>query len=161
MKPARLLVDANLLVLYIVGRVAPRRIREFKRTSQYDENSYLVLDRFITQFKELYTLPHVLSEVSNLTDLRGTERAAAREELKKLIVLHKEPNSPSAAATNHRVYDRLGLTDAAIATMARQHHCAVLTDDLELHLALQREGVHSWKFAHLLAQEWVEDWTLQ
>lgn len=158
MKVDRLLLDANLLVLYIVGRVNPKRIRKFKRTCQYDEAAFSLLERLTEQCRELYTLPHVLAEVSNLTDLAGPERVAALNELKRIIVLHREPELPSATASAHRVYPRLGLTDAAIATLARQHRCAVLTDDLDLFHALQRDGVQAWKFAHLRASGWIEDW---
>jgi rRNA-processing protein FCF1 len=46
----------------------------------------------------------------------------------------------------------LGLVDAAIAAVAREHRCAVLTDDLDLYLRLQRDDVEVINFTHLRAQ---------
>jgi len=63
-----LLVDTNLLVLFTVGKVNRQRIENFKRTSDYD-----LLLRVLGKFNKLYTVAHVLAEVSNLTDLPGAE----------------------------------------------------------------------------------------
>jgi rRNA-processing protein FCF1 len=149
-----LLVDTNLLVLFAVGTVNPNRIEHFKRTRQYLKTDFDLLLRFLEQFKRLYTVAHVLAEVSNLTDLSGSERQQARQVLKQTISLLEEPEMPSRRAAEHRLYERLGLVDAAIAAVARDHNCAVLTDDLDLYLALGRENVPVFNFTHLRAAAW-------
>src|ERR1039458_1874586 len=82
---AGLLVDTNLLVLYAVGTVNRNRIETFKRTRQYTMDDYDLLVRMLGNFEHLYTVAHVLAEVSNLTDLPGPERLQARLVLKKTI----------------------------------------------------------------------------
>ena len=74
---AGLLVDTNLLVLFTVGAVNRDRIETFKRTRQYTRADYDLLVRVLAKFEPLYTVAHVLAEVSNLTDLRGSERLLA------------------------------------------------------------------------------------
>lgn len=64
-----LLIDTNLLVLLVVGRVNPERIQSFKRTSGYDKQAYDALERIVLHARRLVALPHVWAEVSNLTDL--------------------------------------------------------------------------------------------
>ena len=150
---AGLLIDTNLLVLFTVGTVNRRRIENFKRTRQYTERDYDLLRRVIGQFGPLYTVAHVMAEVSNLTDLKGIERLRARHVLKETIGILQEPEMPSARAAQGRLYERLGLVDAAIAAVAREHKCAVLTDDLDLYLALSREGLPVLNFAHLRERE--------
>ena len=49
-------------------------------------------------------------------------------------------------------YWTLGLVDAAIASVAREHSWPVLTDDLDLYLRLQDDGVTVINFTHLRAQ---------
>ena len=73
-----LLIDTNLLVLLIVGSVNANRIATFKRTSKYSPSGFreLLLNE-IRPFKVLYTVAHVMAEVSNLTDLTGNERSRA------------------------------------------------------------------------------------
>jgi hypothetical protein len=125
-------VDTNLLVLYVVGAVSRSRIEQFKRTRQYTIADYDLLIQVLEQFKRLYTVPHVMAEVSNLTDLSGGERLKARRLLKEMLTTLEEPEMPSARAAEHGVYQDLGLADAAIASVARDQACAVLTDDLDL-----------------------------
>ncbi len=151
-RAAGLLVDTNLLVLFAVGTVNRNRIEQFKRTRQYTKADYDLLLRVLEQFTPLYTVAHVLAEVSNLTDLSGSERLQVREVLKRTISLLKEPEMPSSRAAEHRLYAGLGLVDAAIATIARDHNCAVLTDDLDLYLSLHRDEVPVFNFTHLRAR---------
>jgi hypothetical protein len=72
-----LLVDTNLLVLYAIGTVNRRRIETFKRTRQYTEGDFDKLLRVLNAFTPLCTLPHVLAEVSNLTEHVGKRAASS------------------------------------------------------------------------------------
>jgi len=91
-----LLIDTNLLVLFTVGTVNRRRIESFKRTSKYNEDDYDLLVRVIERAgNPLYTVAHVLAEVSNLTDLTGRERRLARRLLRETITKLQEPSMPS------------------------------------------------------------------
>src|ERR1035438_86249 len=87
---AGLLVDTNLLVLFAVGTVNRNVIETFKRTCQYTKADYDLLVRVLGNFERLYTVAHVLAEVSNLTDLRGAERLQVRQFLKETISLLNE-----------------------------------------------------------------------
>ena len=150
-------MDANLLVLYVVGVVNRRRIRQFKRTRKHTEEDFDLLLRVLGRFDTLFSVSHVLAEVSNLTDLSGRERLLARECLKRTIALLKEPELPSARATEHKCYLRLGLADAAVATAASDHGLEVLTDDLDLYLALAKESIAVTNFTHLREARWRAD----
>lgn len=147
-----LLIDSNLLVLFAVGSVNRRRIEQCKRTRKYRAADFDLLIRFLEPWTKLYTLPHVLAEVSNLVDLSGTERIQARQILKKTISLLTEVQIMSAHAAENRAYERLGLVDAAIAAVARENNCTVLTDGLDLYLMLQRDQVDAVNFTHLRAR---------
>src|SRR6266404_339872 len=92
---AGLLVDTNLLVLFAVGTVNRNRIETFKRTRQYTKTDYDLLVRVLEKFKTLYTVAHVLAEVSNLTDLPGPERLQARRVLKNTISVLNEAEMSS------------------------------------------------------------------
>ena len=146
------MVDTNLLVLFVVGTVNRNRIDTFKRTRQYTMDDYDLLVRVLGNFGHLYTVAHVLAEVSNLTDLPGTERLKARRVLKATISLLDEADMSSTRAAEDRLYQDLGLVDAAIGAVARAHNCAVLTDDLDLYLRLSLDNVNVFNFTHLRAQ---------
>lgn len=147
----RLLLDTNVLVLYAVGTVNRHRIETFKRTRRYTKQDYDLLLRVFGQFRSLYTVPHVQAEVSNLTDLAGTERLQIRQVLKTTISVLTEVAISSARATLDPIFPGLGLVDAAIAAVAREHDCTVLTDDLDLYLRLQHDGIDILNFTHIRA----------
>jgi rRNA-processing protein FCF1 len=94
----------------------------------------------------------VLAEVSNLTDLPGSERPKVRQVLKETISVLTEVELSSVRAAQDPIYPALGLVDAAIAAVAREHECTVLTDDLDLYLRLQRDNLQVLNFTHLRAR---------
>jgi len=142
-------VDTNLLVLVIVGSVNPERISNFKRTAGYSAVDWELIMGIWTQIPRLFTVPHVLAEVSALTDLKGPELDLARSVLEKTIGLLEEVPVASADACSSPLYRRLGLTDAAVAVAARQLGCSVITNDAALYSALLGEGRVVVKFDRL------------
>jgi predicted nucleic acid-binding protein len=151
---AGLFVDTNLLVLFTIGSVNRDRIEQFKRTRKYTKTDYDLLLRVLGKFKTLYTVAHVMAEVSNLTDLSGSERQQALYVLREALSVLNEAEMPSTRAADDLLYEGHGLVDAAIAAVARDYHCAVLTDDLDLYLSLSRDKVKVLNFTHLRAAEW-------
>ncbi len=138
----------------MVGRVNPARIANFKRTSRYDRDAFELLVRTMDEFRQIYTVAHVMAEVSNLTDLNGEERLRARRILADSVAVFQEPHVPSLVAVGRSPYESLGLTDSAIAIVARNKKCTVLTDDFELYFSLMREGLPVVNFSHLRQSNW-------
>jgi rRNA-processing protein FCF1 len=149
-----LLIDTNLLVLYTIGTVNRDRIENFKRTQSYSKSDYDLLLEFLGRFRLLFTVAHVMAEVSNLTDLGGDERLLSRSVLAKTIGIMQEPHVPSLHAANGRSFAELGLADSAILVVARERKCTVLTDDVVLYLSLEAEGLPVVNFTHLREQDW-------
>jgi rRNA-processing protein FCF1 len=85
-------------------------------------------------------------------DLKGRERSRALAILKTLIGELNEETLSSATAAQDIVYGTLGLTDSSIAEAASRLRCGVLTDDLELWIALSRQGIPAHNFMHLCAE---------
>ncbi len=152
-----LLIDSNLLVLFTVGTVNPVRIPSFKRTSRYDRDAFDLLVRVMSRYDQIYTVAHVMAEVSNLTDLNGQERLQARRILATTVALFEEPHVASSEAAGAAPYEDLGLADSAISIVARQTKCSVLTDDLGLYLSLLREDLPAVNFTHLRQSSWQSD----
>ena len=149
-----ILVDTNLLVLFVVGAVNRRRIPQFKRTSRYTPADYDLLTRVVGRFSLNYTLPHLLTEVSNLTDLPGSERAAARALFRDIVSVLKEVPLASRDACDTQCYPHVGLADAAIALAVQHHQCSVLTDDSDLCRVLAARGASVLNFDYLRQSLW-------
>ena len=147
------LVDTNLLVLFLVGTVNRQRILNFKRTGDFAIADYDLLVRLIGWFGKLIATPHVLSQVSDLTDLSGIELIAIRELFKVLVENIEESYDTSRVLVGDPAFKRLGLTDAAIATVCSRG-ILVLTTDVQLHVALQERDIDALNFNHIRPLGW-------
>lgn len=147
------LVDSNLLVLLLVGTVNRSRILNFKRTQNFTVQDFDLLQDLVTWFGRLYVTPHVLAQVSDLTDLQGQELRVVRQQFKLLVEDMEELYDASRAVVTDAAFERLGLTDAAIATVCCRG-VLVLTTDLDQQLALQRRGADALNFNHVRPLTW-------
>lgn len=147
------LVDSNLLVLFVVGTVNRSRIQTSKRTSGFTGDDFELLTRLIGLFGKLIATPHVLSQVSDLTDLKHEELRRSRQVFAALVQELEEVRDASVDLIAHPVFERLGLADAAIATVCLRG-VLVLTADLDLYLALQERGADALNFNHVRQLSW-------
>jgi hypothetical protein len=150
-----ILLDANVLLLYVVGILDRSQIEPFKRTRVYTPQDWDRLNELLKRFKVRATLPNVLTEVGNLassifSSSRGPEFATV---MRTQIDGLRERFVESRRAAASDAFGRLGLTDAAILELARRRKYLLLTDDLELAVAAARLGVDVINFTHLRAFE--------
>lgn len=147
---ASLLLDANILLLLVVGRIDQRLIDRYKRTAnRFVAADYLLLVRFAGRFNRIYTTPHILTEVSNLlTGFHDPYRREAREVLGRLIEELIEVLPEARDIVQSPEYAHLGLTDTAIITVVKTD-IVVLTDDVALMNALYAIHYPVINFNHL------------
>jgi len=151
-------LDANLLVLLLVGRINPQRIESFKRTQNFTKREFVVLEILVEAFgKPLVATPHVLSQVSDLTDLPGIEGKDVRQLLKATIEVIDEKYTEARKLVDHPAFERFGLGDASVAA-ACEHNLVVVTADVRLHLALEVLGHDSINFNHVRSLAWASDY---
>ena len=147
-------VDTNLLVLLLVGLVNPKRIQNFKRTQDFTLDDFHLLLKLLDLFgAPLITTPHVLSQVSDLTDLSGKERALVRALFKSTIKEIDEQYDPASVLVQNPTFERFGLGDASIAAVCKRN-VLVLTADLQLQVALELLGLDALNFNHVRALQW-------
>jgi hypothetical protein len=148
------LVDTNLLVLFLVGTVTKERITNFKRTGDFTIEDYELLARLIAWFGRLIATPHVLSQVSDFTDMAGKELVASRELFRRLVIEQiEETYDGSRVLVADSCFDRFGLTDAAVATVCSRGVLA-FTTDLALYLMLQERNIDALNFNHVRPLAW-------
>jgi hypothetical protein len=147
------LVDANLLVLFLVGSVNKRRILTFKRTQNFTIEDFDLLTRLIKWFGKLFATPHVLSQTSDLADLRDKELGEIRRLFEVLVEQIEESYDASRVLVADPMFERFGLTDAAIAKVCSRG-ILVVTADVELQLEVQRQGADALNFNHVRPLEW-------
>lgn len=138
-----LLVDANLLLVFLLGEVDRKWIEQFKRTCAFSSEDYLDLCSLVLPLQgKLYTTPSVLTEVSNLANAieRGNPRRTMFFSRFAQMVQHQltEVHEPSASLTRLPRFDVYGLTDQGLVHLSKR--LVVVTDDGPLAFRIGSEG---------------------
>ena len=150
MPPRGYFIDANLLVLLIVGRSEQRLIARHRRLRDYSVADYHRLVDLLARVDRLFVTPNTLTEASNLLGQHGEpERSQLLEELRALIHRSEEVVVASADASAARAYLRHGLTDAVLLE-AVSEETPLLTMDGDLYQeALAGGGETAVNFEHV------------
>ena len=152
MNAVPILLDTNLLLLFIVGTASRDYISKHKRLTQFTVDDYDALVKVIECAPEVLLSPNTLTETSNLAAyIAEPAKAAIFRVLQNVIRSSPEQYIPSRVATERHEFLRLGLTDAALVE-ASTDEVAILTTDLDLYLAAIAKGSPAMNFNHLRDQ---------
>ena len=136
-----LFIDANLLILLIVGRVGTELIGEHRRLRGFTIADYERLVDFASRYEAIYVMPNTLAETSNLlaSHLRA-HRHRFLDALRIMIEQSREIIVASADAASNEHYLDLGLTDAALLQVASLE-TPLLTADVKLFTVATADGI--------------------
>ena len=150
------LLDTNLLLLFVVGTADRAAIAKHSRLRTYSDEAFELLLLSLQQASEIVVTPNTAVETSNLLRQGVSEplRSALSRHFGLLLKRMREDYVPSFAAVDHPTFVRLGLTDAAISHLA-DGDMAILTADLDLYLAALSSGRDVVNFNHLREQHGV------
>ncbi len=151
-----MIVDTNVLLLFLVGSLDLKLIAKHKRVNQFTVEDFRLLNQLLRQFGAILTTPNVLTEVTNLAmQIGGNAKEKLVTQLAGLLQkgAFEEHVAESKEVSKVEEFRRLGLTDAGIIHLTKKEW-TVLTDDLNLYLALQVRGLKAINFHHLRERKW-------
>jgi rRNA-processing protein FCF1 len=149
------LIDTNLLLLYLVGRYDPRRIPKFKRTMIFAIEDFFTLLKFFEYFNEVVTTPNILTEVNSLANqLPDNIKVGFYPKFAEQIAALQEHYIESAKLSSTPHFLKLGLTDSGILNLAQDKYL-VLTDDFPLAGRLEKQGIDVINFNHIRTMNWT------
>jgi hypothetical protein len=149
-KAKGLLIDANLLLLYLVGSYDVRLIGDgkYNKLSKYVVEDFELLVRLIRIFKTGVTTAHVLTEVSNLTgDLPESTKAECLGVFGRTFADMHELVVPNLDVAKRPEFCYLGLTDSVLAQLSNE--VLIVSDDGRLVAKLSESGLEALNFNHL------------
>jgi hypothetical protein len=148
------LLDSNLLLVFLAGSLDSRLFGSFKRISDYTLKDYELLVRLLSSFTTLLTTPHILTEVSNLANsLPERFKPEWHRNIAKLIASQSDTPGLRERWTQATVlahmpeFEAFGITDAALANLSSE--TLVVTEDYRLSGVLQSQGVSVLNFGDL------------
>jgi hypothetical protein len=150
-KPA--ILDSNLLLLHWCASFDSDLVRSFKRLNSFQPEDVVLLSEALKVFSAVRTTPHVLTEVSNLANSLPKWRKEnwSTHFSRQIQVIPEEWTAAATLATSD--FLPLGLTDAALAALAKTH--VILTLDFPLSNSLESRGLNVINFTHLRSL-WLE-----
>lgn len=145
-----LVLDANVLVLLIVGLTSRSYIRVHKRLSSYTEADFDLLEAYANTADKIVVTPNTITEASNLVrQIYEPARTSVMYTLRSLTEKVDEVYVESKQATQGAVFLRLGITDAVLLG-AEFAAAELLTADLDLYLEATRAGRKAVNFNHYI-----------
>lgn len=139
----RLLLDTNVLLLWIVGLLKPSLIGTHRRLKDFDGDDFVLVNQLATQVPQHISTPHILAEVSNFLGSGPQQMVAGgTSALADYIVLLDEIYTPARDIAATPEFHALGLTDAAIHHLA-QSDIRVISMDFHLCNRLAEKGIEA------------------
>ena len=133
-------VDANLLVLLVVGSECRDLISKHRRLEDYTAEDFDILFDLLEGADQLFVTPNTLTETSNLLGQHGEpERSLLMTRLQYLIHGSQEIVVTSVDASSNLRFEQLGLTDAALLEVVTTD-TPLLTVNFDLYLAALESG---------------------
>jgi len=145
-----LVIDTNLLLVYLVGCIDPQLITKFNKTnSRYCVEDFKILDDLVGNFKKFVTTPNILTEVSNLGGhLKDNAKDKFFALLAQFIQQTPEKYIQSSEISKDELFIKFGITDRGLLELARTEHL-IITDDFRLCSFCIKQGFYSINFNHL------------
>lgn len=128
-----ILIDTNLLLLYLVGMYSEKAIAKSQRLKIYDIEQFRLLRDFLNLAPKILVTTNISTEISNLVDFNG-------ETLKDFYIFFneflqlpivEEIHLESKLISSRKEFSIYGLTDTGINSLAKKY--LILTDDSRLY----------------------------
>lgn len=152
-----IIVDTNLLLLYLIGSFNKDLIRKHKRLSNYNEKDFIFVKNVIKKSPLIFTTPHILAEVSNIIDIDDPKFSRYFTKFVKMLTLLSEFYSRKEDLINDWIFETLGLTDSAIINAAKTNKLVILTDDREATSIIRAEFIDVINLTELKIQLYNKD----
>lgn len=123
-KSKRVLLDANLLTMYLVAQLGDGEVEKFSRTRAYTTADAKILDKTLLGFKSIITTAQVLTETANLLDwFTGKKRQVLFGYLSQFVVTVDEKYLSAKQIILSPAFIKLGLSDAALFDICHLDKC--------------------------------------
>jgi hypothetical protein len=124
-----ILIDANALVVLLLGFIDPRLIGKNNRTSIYEEEDFYDLLNVIGKIEQIVVLPNIWTEVDNLlNDLSGSYKYVYVKKITDTIKATTERYINSLTGTTSPAFFDLGLTDSLLLEYSKECDLLITSD---------------------------------
>jgi hypothetical protein len=147
-----LLLDTGPFVVLVVGSVNPDLLGSVQHLKQFEPESLLVLESFVSRFRSISITPHVATETSYfLKKIGGASGNRVVAKFVEVLQWIQERNVPSRAAAARAEFAWLDLADCSLLEGGRADDTLLSTDAVLVNRRVER-GFPAVHFNHLREQ---------
>lgn len=150
-----ILLDTNILLVYLVGLTDKQWIPHFKRTNSYTPDDFDIIDRVVKQSAKIIVTLQILAELGNLWP--SPEHTRARRFFSALLDLLKPARECLIGKEEllpNEMLPSFGFTDLSIVEAAKKMKCVIVTCDFRLVRFCEGDGCMVINFQHLRNYSW-------
>lgn len=154
-----ILIDTNLILVYLLGRIDPGFISTNERTKTYREVDFRILEGIIKNTNKIIVSSYILTEVSNLSKIRRHNLREYYEEFTKYIITSSEDSPPTQTLISKETQDTLlkfGLTDLSIIETLRINNYLLLSADFKLCSKVLDLGYDAINYTNIQTYNWLD-----
>lgn len=157
--PLTVVLDTNVLLLFLVGETDPQLIPGIRRLSRYTIDAYWALKHRLDRRSRLVITPHVLAELSNLSfqDFTGDLRRRYLHIVRRVLSDFIEAAVSKDTILRHPLLEKVGVTDVSLAEAGAKPNTVVVTDDFRAAGLLQKQGCRVWNTNWMLGRMYLDD----
>jgi hypothetical protein len=150
MKHLRVALDANLLLLLIVGKAGEPIVLRHKRLQKYNLASFRKLVEILTRTSVVIVTPHVLTEVSNLMlfGMLEPDKARIQDSFAEIAMQLDEQWIKCGKILNAAEFRWLDLADCAWLSLL-DIETILLTDDYKLSAAASARNFQAFSLEQI------------
>ncbi len=152
-----IIVDSNIMLLFLVGCYDINYINMFKRTMKYTTEEYYFIRDLLTTYyykDKVYTSPHILTELSNLSKIEGDRRSKYFNIFIKILNNTCEIYIEKNKILEFKELPKFGITDIGIFKIAKEKNLLVLTDDFRLSSYLLDNRINTLNLRNISPHLW-------
>jgi len=143
-------VDANLLLLLLIGTYNVARIKSLMHTKGFSVEDFDLLVNLLRLVRRRITTPHIMTEVDNLSrKLPEKDHAKLSGTFVKLCTDQFEIYSESIVSLRDKLHPVLGITDCHLLRLAANEGHLIITADWPLANRLETANLSVINFNHL------------
>jgi rRNA-processing protein FCF1 len=149
---AGVIIDTNLLIIYLVGLYRPECVIDVV-TNKTQPEDFMIIRDFLRKFKfdKCIVTPHILTEASNHTfdKFNNSNRPEYVTRALSFIRAAREENANMTDLIDLDHLPKLGFADSSIVEVSKKYKYLVLTEDFHLAQRLQKENCLAINISHI------------
>lgn len=150
-----IIIDTDIMLVYIVGSCDLDYISQFKRTDKYCAEDHKVISYVISCFSKKVVTPHILAELSNLSlQARKEEREDYFNIFMELLKRTTEDYIGKDIVLSFPLFPIIGVTDLGIIEAAKKSSYLVFTNDKYLVGQARKKGVSVLRLNDIRTAQW-------